>query len=141
MKFFLIELALSLILLFCSAQGSGVINSNFTSRATSALLPKMVAPILSVPLPAFASQTVAAAVKASSRYSWSKNTLMPTVAHAHAVSAYYDSSAYSYLPNPADMTNEGNVQRVMAVLDGNIKQWSFIEAQLLEPNVNLGMVS
>jgi hypothetical protein len=58
------------------------------------------------------------------------------------VSAYYDySSAYNYLPNPADMTNEGNVQRVMTVLDGNIKQWSFIEAQLLEPNVNLGMVS
>lgn len=55
--------------------------------------------------------------------------------------AYYDSSAYNYLPNPADMTNEGNVQRVMTVLDGNIKQWSFIEAQLLEPNVNLGMVS
>merc|ERR1719453_43995 len=27
----------------------------------------------------------------------------------------------------------------MAVLDSNIKQWSFIEAQLLEPNVNLGM--
>jgi len=62
-------------------------------------------------------------------------------ASASLVSAYYDSSAYNYLPNPADMTNEGNVQRVMSVLDGNIKQWSFIEAQLLEPNVNLGMVS
>ena len=57
---------------------------------------------------------------------------------ASAVSAYYDS--YSYLPNPTDMMNEGNVQRITTVLDGNIKQWSFIEAQLLEPNVNLGMV-
>lgn len=27
------------------------------------------------------------------------------------------------------------------MLQGHIKQWSFIEAQLLEPNVNLGMVS
>lgn len=30
---------------------------------------------------------------------------------------------------------------MVAILQGNIKQWSFIEAQLLEPNVNLGMVS
>ena len=56
-----------------------------------------------------------------------------------SVTAGYDSSIYSYIPNTADMTNEANVQRVMAVLDSNIKQWSFIEAQLLEPNVNLGM--
>lgn len=47
----------------------------------------------------------------------------------------------SYLPNPTDMTNEGNVKRVLSILNGNIKQWSFIESQLLEPNVNLGMVS
>ena len=39
-----------------------------------------------------------------------------------AADTYYDSSAYSYLSNTADMSNEGNVQRVMAVLDGNIKQ-------------------
>jgi hypothetical protein len=29
---------------------------------------------------------------------------------------------------------------VIGILQGNIKQWSFIESQLLEPNVNLGMV-
>ncbi len=40
-----------------------------------------------------------------------------------------------------DSVEEGNMQRVVAILQSNIKQWSFIEAQLLEPNVNLGMVS
>lgn len=35
---------------------------------------------------------------------------------------------------------QGNINRVVTILQNNIKQWSFIEAQLLEPNVNLGMV-
>ncbi len=35
---------------------------------------------------------------------------------------------------------QGNIQKVIGILQGNIKQWSFIESQLLEPNVNLGMV-
>ena len=46
---------------------------------------------------------------------------------------------HSYIIASADMTNEANVQQVMAVLKSNIEQWSFIEAQILEPNVNLGM--
>ena len=33
------------------------------------------------------------------------------------------------------------MQRIIAVLENNIKQWSFIESQLLEPNVNIGMVN
>jgi len=36
---------------------------------------------------------------------------------------------------------QGNMQGVVNLLQNHIKQWSFIEAQLLEPNVNLGMVS
>jgi hypothetical protein len=35
---------------------------------------------------------------------------------------------------------QGNIQGVVNLLQNHIKQWSFIEAQLLEPNVNLGMV-
>ena len=34
-----------------------------------------------------------------------------------------------------------NVQRVVSILRNNIKQWSFVESQLLEPNVNVAMVS
>lgn len=40
---------------------------------------------------------------------------------------------------PKDIIDDGSVQRVVSVLQSNIKQWSFIESQLLEPNVNLGM--
>eukprot|EP01035_Chromulina_nebulosa_P022428 gene22428-29042_t len=35
--------------------------------------------------------------------------------------------------------DDGNIQKVIDVLQNNIKQWSFIESQLLEPNANLGM--
>lgn len=132
-----LKLSISFFLIFWATQGSGVISeSNCTIRGKRtdtalSLFSKIAASTLfSVPLPTNAV--------ASSKYSWPMRA-SPLV--AEAASAYYDSSAYSYLPNPADMTNEGNVQRVMAVLDGNIKQWSFIEAQLLEPNVNLGMVT
>ena len=38
-----------------------------------------------------------------------------------------------------DSLDDGNILRVIEVLENNIKQWSFIESQLLEPNVNLGM--
>jgi hypothetical protein len=38
------------------------------------------------------------------------------------------------------LVDEGSIQRVVTILQSNIKQWSFIESQLLEPNVNLGMV-
>eukprot|EP01038_Epipyxis_sp_PR26KG_P013959 gene13959-18723_t len=38
-----------------------------------------------------------------------------------------------------DSLDDGNIQRVVTILQNNIKQWSFIESQLLEPNVNLGM--
>eukprot|EP01040_Poterioochromonas_malhamensis_P004172 gene4173-4465_t len=41
--------------------------------------------------------------------------------------------------NLRSSVHEGNIQRVISILQGNIKQWSFIEAQLLEPNVNLAM--
>lgn len=34
-----------------------------------------------------------------------------------------------------------NIHRVITILHENIKQWSFVESQLLEPNVNLAMVS
>lgn len=34
---------------------------------------------------------------------------------------------------------QNNIQGVVNLLQSHIKQWSFIEAQLLEPNVNLGM--
>ena len=39
------------------------------------------------------------------------------------------------------LSDEGSVQRVISILHGNIKQWGFIESQLLEPNVNLAMVN
>lgn len=38
-----------------------------------------------------------------------------------------------------DSFDDGNIQKVINILQTNIKQWSFIESQLLEPNVNLGM--
>lgn len=38
------------------------------------------------------------------------------------------------------LVDEGSIQRVVSILQSNIKQWSFVESQLLEPNVNLGMV-
>ena len=38
------------------------------------------------------------------------------------------------------LVDEGSIQRVVTILQSNIKQWSFVESQLLEPNVNLGMV-
>ena len=34
-----------------------------------------------------------------------------------------------------------SVERVVAILQNNVKQWSFVETQLLEPNINMGMVS
>jgi len=40
-----------------------------------------------------------------------------------------------------NILTQGNIQKVIGILQNNIKQWSFIESQLLEPNVNLGMVS
>jgi hypothetical protein len=43
------------------------------------------------------------------------------------------------LGNLKDSVEEGNINRVVSILQNNIKQWSFVEAQLLEPNVNLGM--
>lgn len=58
------------------------------------------------------------------------------------VSSIYRSCLYLLLNSqiPLNFTQR-NIQRVVAILQSNIKQWSFIEAQLLEPNVNLGMVS
>ena len=41
--------------------------------------------------------------------------------------------------NIKDLVDDGSIQRVVTILQSNIKQWSFIESQLLEPNVNLGM--
>lgn len=41
--------------------------------------------------------------------------------------------------NLKETLDDGNIQRVISILQNNIKQWSFIESQLLEPNVNLGM--
>ncbi len=35
--------------------------------------------------------------------------------------------------------NDQSVSRVVSILESNIQQWGFIESQLLEPNVNLGM--
>lgn len=35
---------------------------------------------------------------------------------------------------------QGNIQKVINILENNIKQWSFIESQLLEPNVDLETV-
>lgn len=40
---------------------------------------------------------------------------------------------------PKDVVDDGSVQRVVTILQTNIKQWNFIESQLLEPNVNLQM--
>lgn len=40
---------------------------------------------------------------------------------------------------PKDVIDDGSVQRVVSILRSNIKQWNFIESQLLEPNINLGM--
>jgi len=48
----------------------------------------------------------------------------------------FDSNSF---PKPQDLADDVSVQRVVTILHGNIKQWSFIESQLLEPNVNLGM--
>lgn len=41
--------------------------------------------------------------------------------------------------NLKESFDDGNIQKVINILQNNIKQWSFIESQLLEPNVNLGM--
>ena len=38
-----------------------------------------------------------------------------------------------------DVLDDDGVQKVVTILQGNIQQWNFIESQLLEPNVNLGM--
>ena len=46
---------------------------------------------------------------------------------------------FNSFPKPQDLADDVSVQRVVTILHGNIKQWSFIESQLLEPNVNLGM--
>jgi hypothetical protein len=42
--------------------------------------------------------------------------------------------------NLMDFTTESNINRMISILSSNVKQWSFIESQLLEPNVNLAMV-
>jgi len=38
-----------------------------------------------------------------------------------------------------DLLDDTSVERVVSILRGNVKQWHFIESQLLEPNVNLHM--
>jgi hypothetical protein len=43
-------------------------------------------------------------------------------------------------PTLVSVKMQHHVKKIINVLEGNIKQWSFIESQLLEPNVNLGMV-
>lgn len=53
----------------------------------------------------------------------------------------YSSMREDWLSVAPSATLQGNINRVVTILQNNIKQWSFIEAQLLEPNVNLGMVS
>lgn len=40
-----------------------------------------------------------------------------------------------------DITDDIDIHKMVHSLQNHIKQWSFIEAQLLEPNVNLDMVS
>jgi hypothetical protein len=41
--------------------------------------------------------------------------------------------------NTKDHVDETNWHRVLNILQGQIKQWSFIESQLLEPNANIGI--
>lgn len=37
--------------------------------------------------------------------------------------------------------DDANVDKVVDILRSNVEQWSFVESQLLEPAVNLAMVS
>mmetsp|Transcript_3673 Transcript_3673/g.3275 ORF Transcript_3673/g.3275 Transcript_3673/m.3275 type:complete len:1282 (-) Transcript_3673:161-4006(-) len=45
----------------------------------------------------------------------------------------------NHVNDPKEFINESNMNRVITMLQNHIKQWSFIESQLLEPNVNLAM--
>ncbi len=42
--------------------------------------------------------------------------------------------------NPSDIYIDEYAQKIIFALDSNINQWSFIESQSMEPNVNIGMV-
>ena len=46
----------------------------------------------------------------------------------------------SQFPIIDDSFDEGSVNRVIDVLRSNVFRWSFVESQLLEPNVDLAMV-
>ena len=129
MKFSRIQLPISILLIFIAAYASkNGVNLDFYNRNFLNLKSNIEIKY---------QRDFSTSQKSTSNYVKSKSE---SYLHVGAQSGYYDTSSFPFLPNPADMTNEGNVQRVLSVLDGNIKQWSFIEAQLLEPNVNLGMV-
>ena len=44
----------------------------------------------------------------------------------------------SVLPS-VTISDEKSISHVVSILESNVEQWGFIESQLLEPNVNLGM--